>query len=66
MSKEIDDRLDELADLAACWASRRALDMPVTKVRGFLIRACEDISHKVAGASDRVPRAWLRGQPYED
>lgn len=65
MSKEIDDRLDDLVDLANIWARRREGGMDAPMIREILVRACGEV-HAATPKGDRVPRAWVKGQPYED
>ena len=41
---EIAERLDDLADLAAIWAARRADDRPAPMIREALLRACGELA----------------------
>ena len=61
MNNEIDDLLDELADLATIWVRRRESGMDAPMIREILVRACGEV-HAAAPEGDRVPRAWLKGQ----
>ena len=41
---EVAERLDDLADLAAIWAARRADDRPAPMIREALLRACGELA----------------------
>jgi hypothetical protein len=63
MSKEIDDRLDDLADLTAIWAELRKEGKPTSMAKEFILMSCRELC---GGKESRVPRAWVKGQPYDD
>jgi hypothetical protein len=64
MSKEIDDRLDDLADLFAVWADARDADRPTPLLREVLIRACDDIATSVI--VKEVEAVVPQGKPPEE